>query len=105
MTRRWMDHQSSRFIDHENILILMQNIELDFLWLIRDYRLFGNIQIDLVTAVYLLPGLADLLIKLDKALLNPLLDAAARIFGQQLLQCMVQAVASMPLFNVETLLN
>ena len=105
MTRRWMDHQASRFIDHENIRILMQDIEFDILRLIRDDCLFGNIQLHLVTAVNLLPGFADLLIELDESLLNPLLDAAARIFGQQLLQRMVQAVAGVRLFNVETLLN
>jgi hypothetical protein len=52
-----------------------------------------------------LSGFTDLLIQTDKALLNPLLDTAARIIGQQLMQGLVEAVSSLFFFYIETLLN
>ena len=72
-----MHDQAGGLVDHEYILVPMQNIELDVLRLVGYDGLFGYVEIDQVAAEYLLPGFTGLLIDTDEPLLYPLLYPTA----------------------------
>ena len=91
-----VDDQAGRFIDHQDVVIFVDDVELDILRL--PARLLGHFGVDqhLLTGHDAFPRqVDDLAIQLDLVVQDPLLDPGSGVIRKQIRQRLVQTFAVM----------
>ena len=89
-----MHHQAGRLVDDEDVRVLVQDRQRDVLRLLhRLFRQGSGFQRDAFAAPHLALGIGRRIVQTDFSLFHPGGKAAARMFGQQPRQRLVEAQA------------